>query len=83
MSRRSKAYRVRVKKDGHFQTRLVQARSPRGAASRGKGRVLSSSKVSMEELLKVGDYFKLGKQLMEEFAEERRCKGETVAVETS
>ena len=74
MSKKSRAYRVRTKEGGGFRTRLVQARSSKKAASGSKlkGRLLSSSKVSMEELLKVGDYFKLGDQLMKEFREEGR-----------
>ena len=72
MSKKVRAYRVRLKKDGHFQTKLIQARSPREAASRSLGRVLSSSKVSTEELLQIGDYFKLGDQLMKEFQKEEK-----------
>ena len=80
MSRHSgKLFRVRTKEGGLFRARLVPATSSKKAASGKKGRVLSSGKVSMEELLKVGDYFKLGNRLMKEFSEERR----TASRETS
>ncbi len=76
MSRNTKVYRVRTKEDGRFRTRLVQARNPRKAASQSKvkGRLLSSSKVGLEELLGVGEFFRLGAQLMKEFEEEERSK---------
>lgn len=76
-NRKKLAYRVKVKEDGQFKTHLIPSRNPKKAASKVHGRVLSSSKVSMEELLKIGDFFKLGDRLMKEFDEERR-KDETI-----
>jgi len=63
-------FRVRVKKDGGrgFQSFRLPARSHRDAASKARdGRIVSVSKVSPEEILRIGEYFSLGDKLMKEF----------------
>ena len=71
-SRKKSLYRVRVRQGkGLFRSTLVVGRNPRKAAGKSQsGRILSITKVSMEELLKVGSYFELGDRLMKEFRKE-------------
>jgi len=68
------SYRVKIRRGkGSFGTTLVTERNPKKAAKQARdGRVISVTKLGMEELYKVGSYFQLGKQLMEEFKEERK-----------
>jgi len=76
-------YRVRVREGKNsFRTAFLKGRSPKKVAKgTNGGRILSVTKVSMEELLKVGSYFQLGKQLMEEFRKEenngKKSRGES------
>jgi len=72
-------YRVRVREGKNsFKTAFLSGRNPKKVAKGADGgRILSVTKVSMEELLKVGSFFQLGKQLMEEFRkEENNGRGE-------
>ncbi len=69
---KQRPYRVRVRKGkDSFKTALLVGRNPKKAGSRSDGgRILSVTKISREEILKIGDYFKLGKRLMDEFRQE-------------
>lgn len=71
---KQRPYRVRVReKKNSFRTALLSGRSPKKAAGRSRGgRILSCTKIGIEEYYKIGDFFKLGKQLMEEFRQEER-----------
>jgi len=69
---KQKPYRVRVREGKNlFKTALLKGRTPKKAAkSSNGGRILSVTKISREEILKVGSFFRLGKQLMDEFRKE-------------
>ena len=67
-------YRVRIReKKNSFRTAFLKGRNPKKAAGGADGgRILSVTKVSREEILKIGSFFSLGKRLMEEFRKEER-----------
>jgi len=73
MSRNSKknriVYRVRTKvSGGFFGSRMLQGSSVRKRSNKSNGsRILSVTKVSPEEILRIGEFFKLGENLMKEF----------------
>ena len=68
-----RSLRVRIKKSEHFVSYLVASNSPGNASSRvpPNGRVISVTKISPEEVLKVGEYWKIGSDLMREFKQDR------------
>ena len=61
---RDKVYRCRTKNHGEPMSFLTQGRPPKD------GGVTSVTKVNIQELLKVGDFFKLGEELLREFRRE-------------
>lgn len=69
---KQRPYRVRIREGKNsFRTALLFGKNPRKAAKRSDGgRILSVTKISRDEILKIGDFFKLGKRLMEEFRKE-------------
>jgi len=74
-NKKERVYRVRTKKKKSvFRSALFTGRRPRDAGDRSKSRnrIISVTKIGMEELLKVGDFFRLGPQLMREIREEER-----------
>jgi len=64
-----KVYRVRTKSNGgFFGSQMLLGSSARQLGSRHhKGRIVSIAKVSPEEILRLGEFFRLGDILMKEF----------------
>jgi len=64
-----KVYRIRTKSNGgFFGSQMFLGPSARQLGSRHhKGRIVSITKVSSEEILRLGEFFRLGETLMKEF----------------
>jgi hypothetical protein len=75
---KDRPYKIRVKMNGHFRSTRLFSKNTRSAASRVKGRILSVSKISPEEIGRYGEFFTLGDKLMREFREIERSKKEVI-----
>jgi len=69
-------FEVRVRENGTKKSRFYRARSPRDAARcyKGGGFIMWVNRVSQERRLGVGEFFRLGDELMREIRMEEQKK---------
>jgi len=72
MAKQNPTYHVRVRVDGVKKSVFIDAKCPKDArdAYKGKGDIMWCRKVGMERLFGVGEFFKLGDDLLQELKSE-------------